>query len=542
MGAKRFRKGWLSLAVAGALVSVSVLAAQVRPQSRPAADLRLAEAARKNDAARAQELIQQRVDVNAVETDGSTALLWATYHGNVDLARNLVAAGADVNAANRYGLTPLLEASRLGYTAIIEDLLAAGASPLTPGPEGETPLMAASGSGNLRGVQLFLARGADVNTRETGQEQTALMWAADGGHADVVRALVAAGADVNAVAKPTSLPHIGGEGGRMYVDHSSRGLTALMFAARQGHLDAARALAENGADLAYRNPDGLSAMLLAVINDHVDLAAMLLEHGANPNDGSMYEAIQLHNLRTNSTVGEATRPRPDSPNALDPVDFVSRLLDAGGDPMRPNEHTLHFDGTGGVGAVEGAGGQTAFGLALQQQDVAMVKVMLEHGLDPNVGDNGVPPLLLAVTGGGRGRGGFGFGATPAAFRFSSERSATAAVDALLAAGADINAVAPTGDTVMHRAAQAGDADVIRALAKAGAALDVRNRDGLTPLDVAMGREGASAGRGGRAGGPPGRGGGPRPQPEAIQALRELMGLPAEPGPGAASAPTGGGGR
>ena len=111
-------------------------------------------------------------------------------------------------------------------------------------------------------------------------------------------------------------------------------------------------------------------------------------------------------------------------------------------------------------------------------------------------------------GGGRGFAG-GFGAAPAGFRYQGDRTPAAAVTALLAAGADVNAVNDAGETALHAAAQTGNVAMIRLFAERGAKLDVQNR-GFTPLDLAMGKGAPAGGRGARGGGraPPGRGGGP----------------------------------
>ena len=57
------------------------------------------------------------------------------------------------------------------------------------------------------------------------------------------------------------------------------GLTPLMFAARQGALGAARALADAGANLNLTDPDGMSALVIAIINGHHDVASALLGQG-----------------------------------------------------------------------------------------------------------------------------------------------------------------------------------------------------------------------------------------------------------------------
>jgi ankyrin repeat protein len=255
---------------------------------------------------------------------------------------------------------------------------------------------------------------------------------------------------------------------------------------------------------------------------------MLLEHGAAPNDGSLYEAIVMHNLRTNETTGEATRPRIAHANTLTLVDLIARLLDRGADPNRIAGHTLHADGTGQPAPVN----ESPFVQALRAQDVAALRLLLRKGASANlITEAGFTPLMVAM-GAGAGRGGFagGFGAVPAGFRHPSERSPIEAVKVLLDAGADVNGAARNGDTALHTAAQSGNVAMIQLLADRGVTLDVQNKAGLTPLDLAMGKRapGADAGRGGRGGGP-GRGGaGGGPQPQAVVLLRKLMGLPALP--------------
>src|SRR5439155_17584572 len=62
------------------------------------------------------------------------------------------------------------------------------------------------------------------------------------------------------------------------------GLTALLHAARQGNLDAARALIDGGAPIDQQGAgDGTTPLLMAIINGEFDVAMLLVERGANPN-------------------------------------------------------------------------------------------------------------------------------------------------------------------------------------------------------------------------------------------------------------------
>ena len=139
------------------------------------------------------------------------------------------------------------------------------------------------------------------------------MWAALENHADAVTLLVAA-APTSTAARTRRRSRVSGS-----ATASSRGLTVLpagswtplMYAARQNAIDAARALAEAGADLNLTDPDGTTALVFAIINAHYDLARLLVEKGADPNVAdskgmaALYAAVDMSTL--DETVG---RPNP----------------------------------------------------------------------------------------------------------------------------------------------------------------------------------------------------------------------------------------
>src|SRR5207244_12792533 len=80
--------------------------------------------------------------------------------------------------------------------------------------------------------------------------------------------------------------------------------TPLMYAARQGSLEAARVLAAAGAALNLTDPDGTPALVLALINGHYDTAAMLLEQGADPNIADSTGMAALYAAADLSTLAE----------------------------------------------------------------------------------------------------------------------------------------------------------------------------------------------------------------------------------------------
>ncbi|HEU4689210.1 MAG TPA: ankyrin repeat domain-containing protein, partial [Vicinamibacterales bacterium] len=166
----------------------------------------VADAAQRGDRAAVQKLIQGKVDVNAPQVDGATAVHWAVYRADDQLLDLLIRAGADVKAANREGATPLAMASLYGNAGMIDRLIKAGADAKQRGPNGETMVMFAARNGNPKAVTVLLEAGADVNARETVRGTTALMWAVEQKHPEAVKVLLAAGADPSAKSAGAGLP------------------------------------------------------------------------------------------------------------------------------------------------------------------------------------------------------------------------------------------------------------------------------------------------------------------------------------------------
>jgi len=454
----------------------------------------VADAARADDLPAVRKLIKEHADVNAPANDGSSALLWAVYHSDAAMTKALLAAEAAVDTANHYGVTPLLQASRNGDVEVIRALLDAGANPTRWHAEGETPLMAASRTGRVDAVKLLLARNSFVNAQDPFQEETALMWASAEGHLEVVKALLAAGAD------PNLKGHVSTITDRKNADHPSGAFTALMFAVRNGHEDVARALIEGGADLKATNADGATATIVAIVNDRFDLAKEMLDLGADPNDGSLYFAVDMHDATTDMRAHDGSRLQPNHPNQMTALSLVKALLDKNADVNKAFVGALHST-TLCCGAQINS---SPFYRAAVAADVDVLKLMLAHGAqiewspseekpkngkgggrgNPNVGRT---PLMAAIKG-GQGApiaGGPGFTRIgPPQFREPGSRDPLEALNLLLTAGANPNVKAPDGSTPLHQAVQEEHVGMIRALAAAGGKLDAVNKDNLTPLLLA----------------------------------------------------------
>ncbi|HMB74377.1 MAG TPA: ankyrin repeat domain-containing protein, partial [Gammaproteobacteria bacterium] len=335
-----------------------VLAVTLAVTNFAAAQSDVADAAMQRNASALRSLIREGADVNAAQSDGATALHWAAYHGDADLAELLLEAGADPSTANRNGSTPLWLAANRGDAPTLEALLAGGADANEQLPLGRTPLMLAARSGSVAAVRTLLEQGAEPNASEAERGTTALMQAADQGHADVMAVLIDFGADVAATSAPWfrdgrtaalgksgdprnavrrqviavlcdepspdlstlrelisqssedevlaelakanfvlstedicsrmqrgALGFVGGFGGRDGEERRPDGgeLTALVYAARAGSIDAARVLLEAGADVNQVTRYGWSPLLAATQNRNYQMGKFLIENGADVN-------------------------------------------------------------------------------------------------------------------------------------------------------------------------------------------------------------------------------------------------------------------
>jgi ankyrin repeat protein len=190
------RAGWI-FAAGAAMLALYLNAAG-------AANSPVADAAMKGDKAAVRSLVAQKSDVNAVQSDGATALQWAAYRNDLELADLLLTAGADPKIANREGATPLYLASIDGSAPMIEKLLQAGADANEQGPQGESPLMLAARNGNLDTIRILLDHKADANAKDKLRGTTPLMWAVEQSHPAAVKLLIEHGADVSATSNPDS--------------------------------------------------------------------------------------------------------------------------------------------------------------------------------------------------------------------------------------------------------------------------------------------------------------------------------------------------
>lgn len=427
-------------------------------------DLRLIDATRRDDTTAVKALVSAGADVNANAGDGATALHWAAQNNDLPLVDLLISKGVKVNAATDLGVTALWIAASNSETAIVLRLLGARADPnLAPSTDG-TPLMAAAQRGDVEAVKALLAHGADPNAKETSHGQTALMWAAAEVHPDVTRLLLAAHADVRARTKTWKQRvmiccqyYEGDDDGAAIVDKG--GYTPLMFAAQSGDTESAKLILAAGADLKDTAADNTNALILAAHAGQSATAVYLVNAGADPNDGQAgYTALHVA-----ATAGD--------------LPLVTALLAHGADP---NARVVKGSATkqmrSGHAIDHRLAGATPFILAACNGHLDVMKLLVAKGGDPAITTLDGRTAIMAMAGRGT--------QTQQGDKVSETR-VVEAVKLAAQLGTPVNHVDANGDTALHIAATRRRDAIVQALADSGAALNVRDHDGLTPLAAAL---------------------------------------------------------
>jgi ankyrin repeat protein len=292
--------------------------------------------------------------------------------------------------------------------------------------------------------------------------------------------LIGAGANVNArTAEYTFQTLTGGAGGIIH-DRPQGGLTALILAARQGARASGEQLVDAGAAIDAAEPQyGFTSLQTAIFNGHYAFATMLLEKGANPNDGSLYIAIEMRNL-----AHYTNRPNPpDSEDGVSHLDVVTLLLAKGADPNQP--YTKTVPPRQAQGNINVAPGATPLHRAVRAVDLAAVRLLVDAGANPShaLKDGSTP--LMAAAGLGAPRGG-----DEEVTEAGDRNDPVEVMKILVEKGADVNAANDLGMTPMHYAVQRGSERSIEYLAGKGARFDVKNKQGRTPAELARGRTAA----------------------------------------------------
>jgi len=479
-------------------------------------------------------LLEAGADPNARTTNtGVTALHLAAAATD---GRSAVAAlldhGADPDARERSaGQTPLFFAAAANRADAVTALLAAGADPgIATAVVDVLPTLALDREANRRFRDLIGAPPqrmgmygpeVDPEAEPPGEPSPARVQAAIRAQRDFLRS----GYDVGEVS-PHSLGRVGPDypGGpdlirppyREVLVGRTGALTALLHAAREGHIEAATALLDGGADLDQVSADGTSPLLMATLNGQFDLALVLIERGANPDLGTSTDGVTplFAALQTEwAPKSNYPQPRAQDLQEAEYMDVLRALLDAGADPNpRLNTHLWYWEyGLTKMGI--DLTGATPFWRAAFAQDLEAMRLLVAHGADPHIPtrwpevgmrerrqqdgrqqeDSALPWIpegapnawpIHAVAGGGY----LGLGAF--SVRNEPDQFIPAVKYLIEELGADVNQRDSWLYTPMHYAASRGDNELIDYLVSRGGDVTAITRLGQSTADMA---------RGGRAG-------------------------------------------
>jgi uncharacterized protein len=527
-------------------------------------------AAERGDAAMTEMLVYAGANVAAVTRIGQyTPLHIASRGGNLAVVQALLKAGANVSArTTTSGVTPLHLAASSGNAEVVALLLDHGADADARESEwGQTPLMFAAADNRVDAIHVLLERGADATIKTKTIDiahQSALDRAANDRQKKVleasvpkgerptprqVQAAIEASRELFASGKipPPEEKPAAGRGGRGGAGDDANaansfnpeeinppvsnkgGMTALLHAARQGHLEAVRALLDEGAPIdQVGSGDATSPLLMAVINGEFDLAMFLIERGANPNLAAGGNGATPLWAAVNTQWQPRTRyPQPQEMEQQKAtyLDVMKALLAKGADPdarLKSHPWYLVYSGCGNrnCGLADTAG-STAFWRAAYATDLEAMKLLIAHGADPNIPT--VAPNVPVRRGGGPPAGAGGaimptadagqakFNALPVpaggpgalaihaaagveygeGFAGNAHRHAPDAWMAVMKylveeLHADVNARDNDGYTPLHHAAARGDNEMINYLVSKGADVTAVARSGQTTADMANG--------------------------------------------------------
>jgi len=464
----------------------------------------LADLIQAGDRKAALDRIRTGADVNEAQPDGTRPIHWAVYKVDYELIAALIAKKAAVDVVNEFGSTPLAEAVKLADLRMVKTLLGARAGVDRADENAQTPLMLAIKTGELPIVEMLVEAGANVNAVEQFQRQTPLMWAVTASkHAvEMTALLLSKGANVNARALYTDWPNqLSSEPRGQY--RPVGGLTALLYAARDGCSGCVAALIGAGADVNVPTPEGVTPLMISLDNDHNDVAGLLLDRGANPHVADWWGRTALW-IVVDRKAATARGPAP----AGSHLAIINRLLTADVDVNAElNMHRPSRGGNSGRFADRQLGtGSTALYRAAEAGDMDVMRSLLAKGANPNINGMGFTPFLVAA------------GVTPAAGGGGNAPNSgapnIALLDLMIQHGADVNTQvtgtksysmrvsynpppSKEGMSALHGAAQAGRTNLVRYLLEKGAAPDLVDANGRKPIDLVEVRAAAptTAGRG-----------------------------------------------
>ena len=251
-------------------------------------------AAYQGDAVTAAMLLKAHANPNVRTTTGMTPLIMASESGSEELVRLLLKAGADPNATLTHGETPLMMAARTGSVPVMKLLIDKGVKiDAREELRGTTALMWAAANSNTAAVRFLISKGADVSAHSATTKPGRAPYLAPSSRDRInefVHGYGLAGVTVDAdapdptkgtqkerdaqAAKHKKFEEQRAAAARVLDEYPGEdenahkqtkqwgGLTALIFAARQGDLHTIKALLDARADINETSEFGWTALLV----------------------------------------------------------------------------------------------------------------------------------------------------------------------------------------------------------------------------------------------------------------------------------------
>ncbi len=386
---------WAAVNGSQEIVDVLLYAgASLEPRTRVGGYTPLHLAARSGKATIVRSLLERGAEVDQWTSTGVTALHFAAQANDAEAIRALVAHGADINALDGFqSRTPLVFAASDNATAAVQTLLELGADASITTALKDYVAIAERDSEER-------TKRANVRAAQTGEEPRGDPRFPPGAQPqgnEPPDSTEAEPAEESAEEEPEEEPEEPEEPTVKALSSEEQigvqgGFAPLHYAARQGHMETARILLAEGADIDQRSGDQSSPLLVAVINGNYDLAMMLLERGADPNlvsddgAGPLFATLNIEwSLRTWYPQPQMFRVQETSY-----LDLMKALLEAGAEPnQRTTTHIWYAAYNAGRMGVDFTGA-TPFWRAAYATDVTAMRLLVEYGADPNIWTTKLP--------------------------------------------------------------------------------------------------------------------------------------------------------
>lgn len=259
-------------------------------------------------------LIKEGAKIDCLKKADWTPLMMACTHRNLGIIQALLSHGADPTLKNKDGWNSFHIACREGDPDVIQHLLANPEVWRTESKTLRTPLHTAAMHGCEAVVRILLQRcGYDPDSRDS-CGVTPFMDAVRNGHISVAKLLLE-----EHKASPTATDILGAqpvhqvsvtaqEGALVFlvrdlgVDVNQTAtdiqLTALHYAAKEGHTSTIKTLLALGADLHARDIKGRTALHMACIGQHADAVRILLQLGLADSEDTSGTTAKEHAKKT----------------------------------------------------------------------------------------------------------------------------------------------------------------------------------------------------------------------------------------------------